>query len=49
MEAVRNQARVLRLSQIRWQTPSWDADAIRFYDRLGARAKEKRRFFLSAD
>ncbi|MEU8697741.1 GNAT family N-acetyltransferase [Streptomyces sp. NPDC048680] len=49
VEAVRGEARVLGLSQIQWQTPSWNADAIRFYDRLGARAKEKRRFFLSAD
>lgn len=48
VEAVRAEARVLGLTEVQWQTPSWNADAIRFYDRLGARAKEKRRFFLSA-
>lgn len=49
VEAVRAEARALGLSEVQWQTPSWNADAIRFYDRLGARAREKRRFFLSVD
>ncbi|MGW8887493.1 N-acetyltransferase family protein [Streptomyces sp. NPDC055749] len=49
MEAVRAEARLLGLGQIQWQTPPWNEDAIRFYERLGAEAKEKRRFFLPAD
>jgi GNAT superfamily N-acetyltransferase len=47
MEAVLGEARALGLSQVQWQTPPWNEDAIRFYDRLGARAKEKRRYSLS--
>ncbi|CAL9340560.1 hypothetical protein SUDANB106_00265 [Streptomyces sp. enrichment culture] len=48
VEAVLTEARALGLSQVQWQTPPWNRDAIRFYDRMGARAREKRRYFLSA-
>ncbi|QNP72855.1 GNAT family N-acetyltransferase [Streptomyces roseirectus] len=44
--AVVAEARALGLEQVQWQTPPWNTDAIRFYDRLGARAKEKVRFHL---
>ncbi|MFK0215391.1 MULTISPECIES: hypothetical protein [unclassified Streptomyces] len=37
---------VAGLGQVQWQTPPWTTDAIRFYDRLGAQAKEKRRYSL---
>ncbi|MGI5380052.1 N-acetyltransferase family protein [Streptomyces sp. CA-251387] len=49
VEAVLAEARALDLSQVQWQTPPWNGDAIRFYDRLGALPKEKRRYFLSVD
>ncbi|UUU34389.1 GNAT family N-acetyltransferase [Streptomyces sp. CA-210063] len=49
MDAVLAEARARGLDQVQWQTPPWNEDAIRFYERLGARAKEKRRYFLSAD
>lgn len=49
MDAVLAEARALGLGQVQWQTPPWNKDAIRFYDRLGAHAKDKRRYFLSAD
>ena len=29
-------ARALRLGSVRWQTPTWNVDAVRFYERLGA-------------
>ncbi|MFP8963972.1 GNAT family N-acetyltransferase [Streptomyces nanhaiensis] len=48
VEAVLAEARALGLGQVQWQTPPWNTDAIRFYDRLGARAREKRRYSLSA-
>ncbi|WP_338699319.1 GNAT family N-acetyltransferase [Streptomyces sp. Q6] len=48
MEAVRAEARALGLTEIQWQTPPWNEGAIRFYDRLGATAKEKRRYSLDA-
>ncbi|MFF8839562.1 GNAT family N-acetyltransferase [Streptomyces sp. NPDC015130] len=49
MEAVRAEARALGLTEIQWQTPAWNEGAIRFYDRLGATSKEKRRYTLSVD
>lgn len=49
MDAVRGEARALGLDQVQWQTPAWNDGAIRFYGRIGAVAKEKRRFFLPVD
>ncbi|MFI8522582.1 GNAT family N-acetyltransferase [Streptomyces sp. NPDC085481] len=46
--AVRQEARTLGLTEIQWQTPTWNEGAIRFYDRLGATSKEKRRYSLPA-
>ncbi len=34
------------LSHLEWQTPDWNANAIRFYQSIGARAKQKYRFTL---
>jgi len=34
---------------LQWQTPAWNADAIRFYRRLGASAAEKLRFTMTPD
>ena len=45
-DAVAAEARALGLTEVQWQTPAWNEGAIRFYDRLGARAKEKLRYFL---
>lgn len=39
-------ARALGCDQLQWQTPAWNTDAIRFYDRLGATRLEKQRFTL---
>ncbi|MFF9848699.1 GNAT family N-acetyltransferase [Streptomyces litmocidini] len=49
MAAVRAEARTLGLPELRWQTPAWNEDAIRFYDRLGATSKEKRSYALPAE
>ncbi|KQX13913.1 acetyltransferase [Streptomyces sp. Root431] len=49
MDAVRAEARALGLTEIQWQTPAWNEGAIRFYDRLGATSKEKRRYTLAVD
>ncbi|MFI5533034.1 GNAT family N-acetyltransferase [Kitasatospora sp. NPDC051853] len=46
MEAVLAEARALGLAQVQWQTPPWNTDAIRFYDRLGGRATTKQRYAL---
>lgn len=47
MDAVSAEARALGLSEVQWQTPPWNEGAMRFYERLGARAKEKVRYSLS--
>jgi len=39
-------ARHIGVRQIQWQTPSWNTDAIRFYDRSGARGAHKIRYTL---
>ncbi|MEF9885313.1 GNAT family N-acetyltransferase [Streptomyces sp. P9-A4] len=49
MNAVREEAARLGLAEIQWQTPSWNENAIRFYDRLGATSREKRRYSLPAE
>ncbi|MFB7587445.1 GNAT family N-acetyltransferase [Streptomyces sp. NPDC056169] len=49
IDAVRAEARALGLTEIQWQTPAWNEGAIRFYDRLGATSKEKRRYTLPVD
>ncbi|WP_435974085.1 N-acetyltransferase family protein [Streptomyces sp. Qhu_M48] len=46
MAEIRAEARRLGLREIQWQTPAWNEDAIRFYDRLGATSKEKHRYSL---
>ncbi|MDN3023632.1 GNAT family N-acetyltransferase [Streptomyces sp. S.PB5] len=49
MNAVRDEARALGLGHVEWQTPAWNDGAIRFYERIGAVAKDKRRFSLPVD
>ncbi|MDI2127767.1 GNAT family N-acetyltransferase [Yinghuangia seranimata] len=46
VEAVVDRARALGMAHVQWQTPVWNDGAIRFYDRLGATAKEKLRYTL---
>ncbi|MFD9033076.1 GNAT family N-acetyltransferase [Streptomyces sp. NPDC059567] len=49
IEALREEARTLGLTEIQWQTPTWNEGAIRFYDRLGATPKQKLRYTLPVD
>ncbi|MFF4368134.1 GNAT family N-acetyltransferase [Streptomyces sp. NPDC001594] len=44
MEAVAGLARERGLGHVEWQTPDWNEGAIRFYDRLGADGRAKRRY-----
>ncbi|HEX5738651.1 MAG TPA: GNAT family N-acetyltransferase [Hydrogenophaga sp.] len=46
LEAVASCARALGCAQLQWQTPAWNAPAMRFYDRLGATRLEKQRYTL---
>ena len=34
------------LAEVQWQTPAWNLDAVRFYERLGAVGSDKKRFSL---
>lgn len=49
MDGVRTLARELGLAEVQWQTPDWNEGAIRFYDRLGATGRSKRRYGLPVD
>lgn len=35
--------------QVQWQTPDWNVDAIRFYERAGATSTSKQRFTLALE
>jgi GNAT superfamily N-acetyltransferase len=47
MAVVARHARALGCAQLQWQTPVWNTDAIRFYDRQGATRLEKQRYTLA--
>ncbi|MGW0882462.1 N-acetyltransferase family protein [Streptomyces sp. NPDC002671] len=46
VDAVVAEAHRLGLTEVQWQTPAWNEGAVRFYDRLGAHAKNKVRYSL---
>ena len=35
-----------KINLIQWQTPVHNVDGIRFYEKMGAHAKDKKRYFL---
>jgi GNAT superfamily N-acetyltransferase len=45
--AVTHHARERGLTQVQWQTPAWNTDACRFYQRHGATARTTTRFCVS--
>ncbi|MCJ8339567.1 MAG: GNAT family N-acetyltransferase [Pseudomonadales bacterium] len=49
IEAIKQRARLLECRLIQWQTPEFNTRAIKFYQRIGATAKSKQRFFLSLE
>lgn len=49
LDAVIAAARRAGCREIQWQTPDWNVDAARFYRRVDAVEKPKRRFLLSLD
>ncbi|ELR72598.1 GCN5-related N-acetyltransferase [Fulvivirga imtechensis AK7] len=48
MQLIKAYAKAEGCTIIRWQTPDFNTDAIAFYQRLGAKANLKQRFFWSA-
>ena len=46
LNTVCGEAQSRGLDRLEWQTPEWNKDAIRFYDRTSARSLSKRRFVL---
>ncbi len=44
LQTIADHARSLGLTEIQWQTPTWNEGAIRFYRRHGAVSKDKLRF-----
>ncbi|HMV29921.1 MAG TPA: GNAT family N-acetyltransferase [Anaerolineales bacterium] len=49
MEQICKEARRLGCTLIQWQTPKFNTRAIKFYERIGAKQKEKVRFYLNVD
>jgi len=49
LRAVRDYACDRGLKQLQWQTPAWNVDASRFYQRHGAVVQEKIRFCLPVE
>jgi len=47
MKRVVEEARSMRCEVIQWQTPVFNTRAMKFYERLGATANDKRRFYLA--
>ncbi len=45
MKWVNGYAKEANCNEIQWQTPDFNTDAIRFYNRIGALSKTKERFF----
>ena len=46
LDRVRVLACELGASEVQWQTPDWNDDAVRFYEREGAVGRDKKRFTL---
>lgn len=46
VDAVTGFATAQGLEEVLWQTPAWNLDAVRFYERLGAVGDQKVRFSL---
>ena len=46
LDRVRVLARELGVLEVQWQTPDWNDDAVRFYERQGAVYRDKKRFTL---
>ena len=46
LDRVRVLACELGASEVQWQTPGWNDDAVRFYEREGAVGRDKKRFTL---
>lgn len=49
MQAIAKQGLQQGVKRMQWQTPSFNLDAVRFYDRLGPVKKEKFRLFLGEE
>lgn len=47
VEQLKQLARQLHCTHLQWQTPADNHSAVRFYQRLGATSKDKKRFFLA--
>ena len=47
LNAVSDYARSRGITEMQWQTPDWNADAQRFYERMNAKPSNKVRYTLS--
>lgn len=49
MKSIAREALAQGVVRMQWQTPSFNVDAVRFYDRMGPVRKEKFRLFLGEE
>ena len=49
IDRIKKEAKELGCVLIQWQTPDFNKRAIKFYNRIGAKSKNKERFFLTID
>jgi len=49
MKRIQEAALSMGIEFLQWQTPEFDKDAIRFYNKLGAESIDKERFLLKVD
>jgi GNAT superfamily N-acetyltransferase len=49
ISAIYEYARANNFPWIEWQTPTWNSNAIRFYERLGATNTQKARFSIAVE
>ncbi|MGB1204182.1 MAG: GNAT family N-acetyltransferase [Chitinophagales bacterium] len=48
MNRIKEETAKMNIEWIQWQTPDFNTRAIKFYKRIGASAKTKKRFFLKS-
>ena len=49
IDQIKKEALNLNCSLIQWQTPDFNKRAMKFYNRLGAKSRDKKRYFLKVN
>lgn len=49
IDQIKKESSSLNCSLIQWQTPEFNKRAMKFYNRIGAKSKDKKRYFLEVN